>query len=229
MWEPVFRLPKQSRLEGKRKKTPTVCKMNIKKMYGHGRVEKRFFLQYNALGILSNKEREVHILKRLVYLFACLCLVVYGYGAASAEESFQFDTSREIAAYLDEADLNYALEGTTSNYEAFVLTYTPANSEKLDKVIIRILAYENSAVIVGNAFTPSDTSDMLKLYQTLENMNDSISFVRYIYNSQNDSIYPRMEVPYVADADFGRMVERNVYITARTVDETYDELVGMLQ
>ena len=110
-----------------------------------------------------------------------------------------------------------------------MLTYTPANSEKLDKVIIQILAYENSAVIVGNAFTPSDTSDMLKLYQTLENMNDSISFVRYIYNSNNNRIYPCMEIPYVADADFGRMVERNVYLTARTVDDSYDELVDLLQ
>ena len=171
----------------------------------------------------------MHILKRLVYLFACLCLVLFGCSAAGAEESLQFDSSREIAAYLDEVDLNYAVENATSTYESFVLTYTPANSEKLDKVIIQILAYENSAVIVGNAFTPSDTSDMLKLYQTLENMNDSISFVRYIYNSNNNRIYPCMEIPYVADADFGRMVERNVYLTARTVDDSYDELVDLLQ
>ena len=74
-----------------------------------------------------------------------------------------------------------------------------------------------------------DTSDMLKLYQNLESLNDSVSFVRFVYNTNNKVIHPQVDVPYVADAAFGNMVERYIYITALVVDQNYDGMTVLFQ
>lgn len=72
-------------------------------------------------------------MKRLVclfLLFTCLCLCC---GAAVAEDALKFDTSREIAAYLDQEGVKYAVKTDRENYDLFTLTYAPSNSKELTK------------------------------------------------------------------------------------------------
>ena len=66
-----------------------------------------------------------------------------------------------------------------------------------------------------------DASDMLSLYQALESLNDSVSFIRFIYDTTDNYIYSSVEIPYLENADFGEMVERYAYITALVVDQHY--------
>ena len=168
-------------------------------------------------------------MKRLVclfLLFTCLCLCC---GAAVAEDDLKFDTSREIAAYLDQEGVNYAVKTDRENYDLFVLTYTPSTSKELDKIAIQVYAYEKSAAVIGANMLEPDTSDMLKLYQNLESLNDSVSFVRFVYNTNNKVIHPQVDVPYVADAAFGNMVERYIYITALVMDQNYDGMTVLFQ
>ena len=112
-------------------------------------------------------------MKRLVclfLLFTCLCLCC---GAAVAEDALKFDTSREIAAYLDQEDVKYAVKTDREKYDLFTLTYAPSSSKELDKIAIQVYAYEDSAVVIGADLLQPDTSNLLKLYQNLESMNDS--------------------------------------------------------
>ena len=120
-------------------------------------------------------------MKRLVclfLLFTCLCLCC---GAAVAEDALKFDSSREIAAYLDQEGVKYAVKTDRENYDLFTLTYAPSTSKELDKIAIQVYAYEDSAVVIGADLLQPDTSNLLKLYQNLESMNDSVSFVRCLW------------------------------------------------
>ena len=72
-----------------------------------------------------------------------------------------------------------------------------------------------------------DASDMLSLYQALESLNDSVSFIRFIYDTTDNYIYSCVEIPYLENADFGEMVERYAYITALVVDQHYSELAAL--
>lgn len=162
---------------------------------------------------------------RVSLFFAVVCLLLCCCGAAVAENALKFDSSREVAAYLDEAGRKYTcLEGNASS-DRFLIRYTPSKATALDAIDVQAYVYEESAsIIIANLLQP-DTSDMLKLYQTLESINDSVSFVRFVYDAGNGVIYPRVDIPYVADASFGQMVERYVYLTAKVVDEHYNDLL----
>ena len=168
-------------------------------------------------------------MKRLVCLFLLFVCLILCCGGAVAEDALKFDTSREIAAYLDQEGVNYAVKTDRENYDLFVLTYTPSTCKELDKISIQVYAYEKSAAIIGSNMLQPDTSDMLKLYQNLESLNDSVSFVRFVYNTNNKVIHPQVDVPYVADAAFGNMVERYIYITALVVDQNYDGMTVLFQ
>ncbi|HIR79067.1 MAG TPA: hypothetical protein IAD38_08670 [Candidatus Egerieenecus merdigallinarum] len=168
-------------------------------------------------------------MKRLVclfLLFTCLCLCC---GAAVAEDALKFDTSREIAAYLGQEGVKYAVKTDRENYDLFTLTYAPSSSKELDKIAIQVYAYEDSAVVIGADLLQPDTSNLLKLYQNLESMNDSVSFVRFMYDTDIEAIYPQVDIPYVEDAAFGNMVERYIYITALVVDQNYDGMTALFQ
>lgn len=177
----------------------------------------------------SSKRKCISLKRQACLFLAFLCLFFTSWSAASAEDTFHFDTTREIAAYLDEAGVKYTVLEGSDSVDVLAAAYTPATSKELEQIVVQIYAYEASASIrVGPALQP-DTSDMLQLYQNLESVNDSVSFVRFIYNTQNGSIYPCIEIPYVKDAEFGHMVERNMYIAALIMDQHYDELVAMFQ
>lgn len=151
----------------------------------------------------------------MLLLFSCL-------GALA--EDLQFDSSREVADYLEQAGKKFAQKEGTSSYDILVMNYTPNNSTMLERVSVTLNLFETSAAIVGNSIPDIDISDMLALYQTLENMNDSISFIRFVYDAANNCVYSRVDIPYVENANFGQMVERYAYITTLLVDQHYDEL-----
>ena len=79
----------------------------------------------------------------------------------------------------------------------------------------------------GKRIGDIDASDMLSLYQALESLNDSVSFIRFIYDTTDNYIYSSVEIPYLENADFGEMVERYAYITALVVDQHYSELAAL--
>ena len=163
---------------------------------------------------------------------ACLLAAALGLSAACcglAEESYRFDASREVAAYLDEAGVNYTQGEGSENYDLFMASYAPSASEELEQIVLTVSVYEDHAMILSTAVLQPDTSDMLKLYQNLESVNESLSFIRLQYDPDLGVIYPQADVPYVADAAFGRMVERYMYITALLMDENYDGLAVLFQ
>ena len=135
-------------------------------------------------------------LKRGICLFlACMGLLLSACAVAQEVEC-HFDSSREVAAYLQEADLEFSFQ-SNETIDAFVVNYKLSNATAL------------------------------KLYEDLEALNDSVSFVRFIYDAENNKVFCQADVPYVADADFGAMVERYMYITALTVDDHYEELAAL--
>lgn len=89
------------------------------------------------------------------------------------------------------------------------------------------MSWRASATVLGPSIGDIDASDMLSLYQALESLNDSVSFIRFIYDTTDNYIYSSVEIPYLENADFGEMVERYAYITALVVDQHYSELAAL--
>lgn len=164
---------------------------------------------------------------RGIALFLALACLLLCCGTAMAEEALQYDASRAIVAYLDEKGTSYSIADPTSGNDVILISYTPSEATDLERIVVRIYVSESVATIMLPGIAEPDNSDMLKLYQKLEEINDSISFVRLIYNPESNVIYSSVEVPYVENDDFGHMVERYAYISALVVDEHYDELTAM--
>ena len=196
-----------------------------------GALEKASSLLYNKGSLLANSliKGKCISLKRWTCLFLLLMCLFLSCGGAVAEDSLKFDTSREIAAYLDQEGVKYAVKTDRENYDLFTLTYAPSSSKELDKIAIQVYAYEDSAVVIGADLLQPDTSNLLKLYQNLESMNDSVSFVRFMYDTDIEAIYPQVDIPYAEDAAFGNMVERYIYITSLVVDQNYDGMTALFQ
>lgn len=167
--------------------------------------------------------------RRMSLLLIVVCLMLCCCGAAVAESALQFDSSREVAAYLDEVGRKYAGPESSGSSDKFLLRYTPSEATELEAISVSVYVYEDYATVAALNLLQPDTSDMLKLYQTLESINESVSFVRFVYDAKNNVIYSRADIPYVADASFGQMVERCVYLTARVVDEHYNDLTALKQ
>ena len=165
-------------------------------------------------------------LKRGICLFlACMGLLLSACAVAQEVEC-HFDSSREVAAYLQEADMEFSFQ-SNETIDAFVVNYKLSNATALKEVPVRAYVYEDSAAVMVSGIVTPDNSDMLKLYENLEALNDSVSFIRFIYDAENNKVFCQADVPYVADADFGAMVERYMYITALTVDDHYEELAAL--
>ena len=171
-------------------------------------------------------ERKCFSVKRKMGLLLALCCLLWACCGAAAAEEFHYDAGRETAAYLDEAGRSYTHQEDEQS-DRFLIRYTPAASTTLEAVSVTAHVYEDFASVVGNNLVEPDTSDMLKLYQTLESVNDGVSFVRFLYDANAGVIYPRVDIPYVEGGDFGQMVERYLYLTALVVDQHYDELAAL--
>lgn len=184
---------------------------------------------YGEWHAIKRIRKCVSVKGRVGLFFLCLCLLLSCCGVAGAEDTLKFDSSREIIEYLDEAGLKYSLGDGAEAYDVLTIGYSPDKCEQLDMVVVQVYMYESHASIIASALSQPDTSDMHKLYQNLEGLNDSTSFVRFLYNANNDCIYPQVDVPYVEDAEFGHMVERYMYITAVIVDQNYDGMTVLFQ
>lgn len=165
-------------------------------------------------------------MKPKIGLFLALVFLFLSLTGAFADD-LQFASSREVAAALDEACLIYAQSGSTASCDALLINYTPSAATQLSKIPVTLMIYEGSAAVLSLAITAIDNSDMLALYEALEGINDSVSFVRFLYDAANNRIYSQVDIPYLEDADFGRMVERYAYITALVIDQHYEELAAL--
>lgn len=159
-------------------------------------------------------------------LFLALVFLFLSLTGAFADD-LQFASSREVAAALDEAGVTYSQSGSSATYDAFSINYAPSAATQLSKIPVILVIYEGSAGVLSSTITDIDNSDMLALYEALEGINDSVSFVRFLYDAANNRIYSQEDIPYLEDADFGRMVERYAYITALVIDEHYEELAAL--
>ena len=170
--------------------------------------------------------RECISLKRILGLLLLAALLCLGGGAAWGEE-LRFDSSREVDAYLDGIGRNYSRLESTESSDVFVVRYNPDTAEGLESIAVAAYVSEDCASITVGGLLHPDTSDMLAIYQTLERINSSVSFVRFAYSPDNSVIYCTSTVPYAADAGFGQMVERYIYITALAVDRNYSALAAL--
>lgn len=161
------------------------------------------------------------------WIFSLALLLLCLAPAALAETAEpRYDASREVAAYLTEAGRNYRLDTSTDD-DVFLMTYSPSEAEGLETIAVGAFVNEEQATVMTGALVTPDASDMLKVYQTLEAVNESTSFVRFVYSASGGDITARVELPYVNDGNFGKVVERYVYITALTVDQNYNELAAL--
>ena len=165
-------------------------------------------------------------MKRKISLFLVLVCAFWSCAGALAD-GFLSPGSSEVTAAFDAAGLKYSQLDSSNSGDVFRIGYTPATSTQLDSNVVTIHVMESSAAVLGPSIGDIDTSDMLSLYQALESLNDSVSFIRFIYNTTGNYIYSSVEIPYLENADFGEMVERYAYITALVVDQHYSELAAL--
>lgn len=161
-------------------------------------------------------------MKQKISLFMVLVCVLLCCTSVLAD-GFLSPGSSEVTAAFDAAGLKYSQLDSSDSRDIFRINYAPAVSTQLEAIPVTINVYEDSAAILCPTIEDVDNSDMLHLYQSIESINDSISFIRFVYDSANNRIYSRVEIPYVENGDFGQMVERYAYITALVVDQHYSE------
>ena len=165
-------------------------------------------------------------MKRKISLFLVLVCAFWSCAGALAD-GFLSPGSSEVTAAFDAAGLKYSQLDISNSGDVFRISYAPATSTQLDSIVVTIHVMESSATVLGPSIGDIDDSYMLALYETLEGINDSVSFVRFLYDAANNRIYSQVDIPYLEDADFGKMVERYAYITALVIDEHYEELAAL--
>ena len=158
-------------------------------------------------------------MKRKISLFLVLVCAFWSCAGALAD-GFLSPGSSEVTAAFDAAGLKYSQLDISNSGDVFRISYAPATSTQLDSIVVTIH-------VMGPSIGDIDASDMLSLYQALESLNDSVSFIRFIYDTTDNYIYSSVEIPYLENADFGEMVERYAYITALVVDQHYSELAAL--
>lgn len=165
-------------------------------------------------------------MKRKISLFLVLVCAFWSCAGALAD-GFLSPGSSEVTAAFDAAGLKYSQLDISNSGDVFRISYAPATSTQLDSIVVTIHVMESSATVLGPSIGDIDASDMLSLYQALESLNDSVSFIRFIYDTTGNYIYSSAEIPYLENADFGEMVERYAYTTALVVDQHYSELAAL--
>lgn len=175
---------------------------------------------------IVNQRKEVLLLETKNQLFLVLVCAFWSCAGALAD-GFLSPGSSEVTAAFDAAGLKYSQLDISNSGDVFRISYAPATSTQLDSIVVTIHVMESSATVLGPSIGDIDTSDMLSLYQALESLNDSVSFIRFIYDTTDNYIYSSVEIPYLENADFGEMVERYAYITALVVDQHYSELAAL--
>ena len=149
-----------------------------------------------ALGNFLRDERETDrkeciILKRLIGLllalaFLCPCLALAETAGPRTEAGGQ------VAAYLDEAGVNYQLD-TSTEYDVFIRAYPPSRAEGVDSIIVGALVSDERVTFETGTLVTADMSDMAALYQALNAINADAAFVRFVLNTNDGSVIARMD------------------------------------
>ena len=164
-------------------------------------------------------------MKRLIGLLLALALLCPCLALAEAAEP-RTEAGRQVAAYLDEAGVNYQLD-TSTEYDVFIRAYPPSRAEGVDSIIVGAIVNDERVAFETNTLVTADMTDMAALYQALNAVNADAAFVRFVLNTNDGSIIARMELPVLGDEDFGYVVERYMLAVASAVDDSYNALAAL--
>ena len=164
-------------------------------------------------------------MKRLMGLLLALALLCPCLALAEAAEP-RTEAGRQVAAYLDEAGVNYQLD-TSTEYDVFIRGFAPSKAEGVDSIIVGALVSDERVALETGTLVTADMSDMAALYQALNAINAEAAFVRFVLNTNDGSVIARMDLPVLGDEDFGYVVERCMLAAASAVDDSYNALAAL--
>ena len=163
-------------------------------------------------------KRWIGLLLALALLCPCLALAEVAQPRTEA--------GRQVAAYMDEAGVNYQLDTSTED-DVFIRAFAPSKAEGVDSIIVGALVNDERVAFETSTLVTADTSDMATLYQALNAINADAAFVRFVLSTNDGSIIARMELPVLGDEDFGYVVERYMLAVAVAVDDSYNALAAL--
>ena len=169
--------------------------------------------------------KECIILKRLIGLLLALALLCPCLALAEAAGP-RTEASRQVAAYLDGAGVQYQLD-TSTEYDVFLRGFSPARAEGVESIIVGALVSDERVTLETGTLVAADMSDMAALYQALNAINADAAFVRFVLDTGDGGIVARMELPIVGDDDLGYVVERCMLAAAKAVDDSYNALAAL--
>ena len=164
-------------------------------------------------------------MKRWIGLLLALALLCPCLALAEAAQP-RTEAGRQVAAYMDEAGVNYQLDTSTED-DVFIRAFAPSKAEGVDSIIVGALVNDERVAFETSTLVTADTSDMAALYQALNAINADATFVRFVLNTSDGSIIARMELPVLGDEDFGYVVERYMLAVAVAVDDSYNALAAL--
>ena len=164
-------------------------------------------------------------MKRWMGLLLALALLCPCLALAEAAQP-RTEAGRQVAAYMDEAGVNYQLDTSTED-DVFIRAFAPSKAEGVDSIIVGALVNDERVVFETSTLVTADTADMAALYQALNAINADAAFVRFVLSTNDGSIIARMELPVLGDEDFGYVVERYMLAVAGAVDDSYNALAAL--
>ena len=167
---------------------------------------------------MRNMRRLSAILLALALLCPCLAL-------ADAAQP-RTEAGRQVAAYLDEAGVNYRLDTSTED-DVFIRAFAPSEAEGVDSIIVGARVNDERVAFETSTLVTADMSDMAALYQALNAINADAAFVRFVLDTGDGGIVARMELPILGDGDPGYVVERYMLAVAAAVDDSYNALAAL--
>ena len=164
-------------------------------------------------------------MKRWIGLLLALALLCPCLALAEAAQP-RTEAGRQVAAYMDEAGVNYQLDTSTED-DVFIRAFAPSKAEGVDSIIVGALVNDERVAFETTTLVTADTSDMAALYQALNAINADAVFVRFVLNTNDGSIIARMELPVLGGEDFGYVMERYMLAVAGAVDDSYNALAAL--
>ena len=184
-----------------------------------------FALNNNLRNEREMNRKECIILKRLIGLLLALALLCPCLALAEAAGP-RTEASRQVAAYLDEAGVNYRLDTSTED-DVFIRAFAPSEAEGVDSIIVGARVNDERVAFETSTLVTADMSDMAALYQALNAINADAAFVRFVLDTGDGGIVARMELPILGDGDPGYVVERYMLAVAAAVDDSYNALAAL--
>ena len=164
-------------------------------------------------------------MKRLIGLALALALLCPCLALAEAVQP-RTEAGRQVAAYLDEAGVQYQLNTSTED-DVFLRAFAPSEAEGVESIIVGALVSDERVAFETGTLVTADMTDMAALYQALNAINADAAFVRFILDTNDGGIVARMELPVLGDDDLGYVVERCMLAAASAVDDSYNALAAL--